>query len=213
MPRLLRRFSPTIVVAIALAALAVAPACSKKQKPSAAPPGSAATATTAATAKAQAGAPAIHFTVVGLEDNGTKAPDDATKAAVVATLDKWLADAVVAPLHSGHPAGDLTSLLTPAAAAKLADPAARAAFVDEGLPAASTSITADKADVTLGSVAGPDEVVAVIGARIDLKLHAVGPDLDVDVVHWGELILAPEGDGWKIDAFDLHATRDSRGAA
>jgi hypothetical protein len=54
-------------------------------------------------------------------------------------------------------------------------------------------------------------VLAVVGARIDVKVHAVGPTLDVDVIHQGELVLVPEADGsWRIESFALHTARDSR---
>jgi hypothetical protein len=78
------------------------------------------------------------------------------------------------------------------------------------MPPANEEISAEVANVALSSVAGPDEVVALVGARIDVKVRAVGPTLDVDVVHQGELVLVPEGDAWLIDAFAVHTTRDSR---
>jgi hypothetical protein len=205
-PVLLRRL---LVLVAVVAAVAAGPACSKKKPGQTASPKTTAASTTST---APGAAPTVKFNIIGLEDNGTKAPDDATKAAVLGTVEQWADQAVVAPLHTGQPAGDLTALFTPAAAAKFADPATRAAFVDEGLPAALTSLSVDKADATLSSVAGSDEVLGVIGVRVDLRLHAVGPELDVDVVHWGELILAPVDNGWKIDGFDLHSSRDSRGA-
>jgi hypothetical protein len=197
---------PALAVAV-IALLLVAPACSKDKADKPAAPKPKATTTSAAAGAA----PTLRFTVVGTDDNGTKGPDDATSAAVKQTMDAWLASAVVGPLHSGQPAGDLSALFTQAALDKLADPAVRATLVDEGIPAAKT-ITADKADLLLTSVAGPDEVVAVIGARIDLKVHTVGGTHDVDVVHQGELVLVPDGAGWKIDSFAVHTARDSRNA-
>jgi hypothetical protein len=124
-------------------------------------------------------------------------------------MDAWLATAVVGPMHTAQPAPDLSPLFTQAALERLADPAVRATLVDEGLPAAKT-ITAETASLLLSSVAGPDEVVAVIGARIDLKVHTVGATHDVDVVHQGELVLVPDGTSWKIDSFAVHTSRDSR---
>jgi hypothetical protein len=200
-----RRTAATLAVALLL----VAPACSKdKADDGAAPkPKRGTTTTTAATPAV----PTLTFTVVGTDDNGTKAPDEATMAAVKQTMDGWLAAAVVAPLHSGQPAGDLSPLFTQAALDRLADPAVRATLVDEGVPAAKT-ITAETANLLLTSVAGPDEVVALIGARIDLKVHTVGATHDVDVVHQGELVLVADGPGWKIDSFAVHTARDSRNA-
>ena len=193
------------LAALALVAVLLS-GCSKDKKDDAAPRKPGATTTSAA-----AVAPTLAFTVTETNTNGTKGPDDAQLAAITKTLDGWLASAVVAPLHTGQPAPDLAPLFTPPAFERLADPAVRATLVDEGLPPASTSIAAEVANVLLSTVAGPDEVLAVVGARIDVKVHAVGPTLDVDVVHQGELVLVPEADGsWKIDSFALHTARDSR---
>jgi hypothetical protein len=202
-PALFHRAAVVLVAGV----LVAGGACSSKAKDKA-PPSPTRTTTAAATG----GLPTLHVNVAGVDDNGTKGPDEATVAAVKATLDRWLADAVVGPLHGGKPAGDLSPIFTAAALERLADPSVRATFVDEGLPPATTSITPEKLEATLSSVAGPDEVVAVIGARLDLKLRAVGPSVDVDIVHQGEVVLVPDGDGWKIDSFAVRASRDSREA-
>lgn len=199
---------PTRLVA-ALAALGVVAAlaggCSKDTKDAA--PAKRATTTTAA----PGAPPTLAFTVTETNTNGTKGPDEAQLAAIKKTLDGWLAGAVVAPLHSGQPAPDLAPLFTAPAFERLADPAVRATLVDEGLPPATTSITSEVANVLLSTVAGPDEVLAVVGARIDVKVRAVGPTVDVDVVHQGELVLAPHDDGsWRIESFAIHTARDSR---
>lgn len=162
-------------------------------------------ATTAAPA-----APVVTLTVNGVDANATAGPDEATVAAVKATVDGWIATGVVAPLATGAPAGDLSPFFTAPALERLADPAARAALVDEGLPPASAAVAPEVATMGLASVAGPDGVVAVIVARIDLKVRATGPSLDIDVVHQGELVLVPDAGTWKIDSFTVHTTRDSR---
>lgn len=197
-----RRLLTTVALVAALAA-----GCSKDAKDDA----TAKKATTTTTATAAAGPPTLQFTVTETDPNGTKPPDEAAMASIKKTLDGWLASAVVAPLHSGQPAPDLAPLFTPAALERLADPAVRATLVDEGLPPATSAITAELANVLLSTVAGADEVLAVVGARIDVKVRAVGPTLDVDVVHQGELVLAPEPDGsWRIESFAIHTARDSR---
>ena len=200
-----------LLTALLLAALLLSGACSKKEKDGG--DGKAAATTTTPTTAAPAGPPTLQLTVQGLDPNGTKAPDDATVAAVKTTLERWLAAAVVGPLYSGQPAGDLSAVFTPAALERLAaDPAARATLVDEGLPPATTEITAERAGITLTSVAGPDEVVALVAAQLDVKLRAVGPTMDVDVNHYGEVVLVQEADGWKIDSFAVETARDSRQA-
>ena len=197
-----------LLAVLALAAVLVA-GCSKDKKKD--DDGASAKTPPTSTTAAAAGPPTLQFTVTETNTNGTKGPDEAQLAAIKKTLDGWLAAAVVAPLHSGQPAPDLSPLFTPAALERLADPAIRATVVDEGMPPATTSITAEVANLLLSTVAGADEALAIVGARIDVKVHAVGPTLDVDVVHQGELVLAPEPDGsWKIESFALHTARDSR---
>ena len=197
--------SPRRLVAAVAALTVAAGACSKGEKRAdpVAPGTTSATSTTAA--------PVLEFAISGVEANGTKAPDEVTVAAVKASIDRWLASAVVAPLHSGQLAGDLAPVFTPAALERLGDPAVRASLVDEGMPPASKEITAVTATAALSSVAGPDDVLAVVAAHLDLRLRAVGPSMDVEVVHVGQVVLVPEGDGWKIESFAMHTTRDSRG--
>ena len=195
-----------LLALLALVAL-LAAGCSKDDDDNAGSGAKKAPTTTAAAS----GPPTLQFTVTETNTNGTKGPDDAQLASIKKTLDGWLASAVVAPLHSGQPAPDLSPLFTPAAFERLADPAVRATLVDEGMPPATTAITAEFANTSLSTVAGADEVLAVVAARIDVKVRAVGPTLDVDIVHQGELALAPEADGsWKIESFTLHTARDSR---
>lgn len=196
---------PAALVALALVGLvALGSACSKDEKGKS---GAAAPRATSAPAP-----PAITFTITGVDANGTKEPDEATIAAVKAALDRWAALAVTAPLRTGQPAADLSPVFTAAALERLADAETRVTLVDEGLPPATRAVTASAATATLSSVAGPDEVIAVIGASIRLDVRATGPGLDVDIVHAGELVLHPEGDVWKIESFVVHTTRDSRDA-
>ena len=167
------------------------------------------TSTTSSTALAAP--PAIGIDISGVEANGTQPPDDATVAAVKKTLDTWLATAVVGPLFTGQPAGDLAPAFTPAALERIAaDPAARSTLVAEGLPPATTSITKERATAALSSVAGPDGVVAVVAASLDILLRATGPTMDVDVNHYGDVVLVQEADGWKIDSFTITTQQDSR---
>jgi hypothetical protein len=193
-----------LLAACAVALLVTAPACSKKDDDDAArTPG--ATATTSPT-----NPPTLTWTVQGHEANGTQPPSDDIIASVKATLDAYLAQAIVAPLYTGTPAGDLSTIFTPVALERVVgDPTARATLIDEGMPAATDAIVAEAANVTLGSVAGPDGVTAIIGAQVDLTVHATGPAIDVRIVRNGEMTLIPEGDGWRIDSFIVRAQRDT----
>lgn len=202
---LLRR--PLAAVLAALVATVGLAACSKNEDDD----GRAASTTTSTSTTAVAAPPTIAIQITAVDPNGTQAPDEATVAGVKAALDAWLATAVVAPLFSGQPAGDLSAAFTPAALERIgADPAARSTLVAEGLPPAS-SIAAERASAALSSVAGPDGVVAVVGASLDVLLRATGPTVDVDVNHFGEVVLVPDDAGtWKIDAFSVTTKQDSR---
>lgn len=199
-----RRRPATIAVLLAVALVAVT-GCSKDKAEEPAPKKQ----PKESAPEAPAPPNAVQFTVTGVDANGTTPPDDATIAAVKQTLDGWVATAVVGPLRSGSPAGDLSALFTGPALERLADPAVRGTLVDEGLPAADKSVDAEVANVALASAAG-DAGVAVLAARFELKLRAVGKDSDLDVIHWGDMMLVPDAGGWKIDAFSVHTTRDSR---
>ena len=136
-PRAVAPFSPiALLVAVCLVASG---ACSPKGE-DAAGKGKGTTRTT--TAETKTGVPILQFHVTGINDNGTKGPDEATVAAVKATLDLWLAAAVVGPLHSGKPAGDLSPVFTAAALDRLNDPSVRATFVARPAAPATTSIRA-----------------------------------------------------------------------
>lgn len=206
-PRRGRSVRRVLRLAAAVAAVAVAatlPACTKDKDDGGA-------AARRPAGRAGSGPPSITFTVDGpVETNGTKAPTDEELTQVKATLDAYLARAVIEPLHTGKPAGDLTDLFSVEARPRLADEATRATLVEEGLPPASTSITADAATVKLSSVAGPDGFVALVAARLDVKLHAVGPRIDIDIVRDGELVLTRDDGKWRIDSFGVRTTRNTR---
>jgi hypothetical protein len=131
-------------------------------------------------------------------------PDD-VRAKVTATLERYLADAVVGPLRSGQPAGDLGPVFTAPALGRVNGPD-RAALVDEGLPRA-TGLRAEAAAAHLAALAGEDQVVTV-AAAVTLRLHTGGAD-SVAIARTGDLVLVPDGDGWKIDGYDIRTSRDS----
>src|SRR4051812_31911568 len=100
----------TRLAVLGLAALAVSGACSNDKDTDAAARPKPTTTTSAAAA-----APTLQFVLTETNDNGTKTPDEATVAAIEKTLDGWVANGVVAPLHSGAPAPDLAPYFTAAA--------------------------------------------------------------------------------------------------
>lgn len=132
---------------------------------------------------------------------------DATWSGVLETLNRYLEAAVLTPLRTGGPAGDLTPLFNPPALERVAPGGAdRFAFIDENLPPVS-DLRSERAIAGLTALAGQDGKVSVVTAGLDLHLvgHVAGEP--VSVVRTGEVVLMPEGNTWRIDAYDIQVTR------
>jgi hypothetical protein len=170
--------------------------------------------TTGATASPAAGPIAITGARFDVQAAGTvsKATSDATWAGVLATLNQYLDAAVLTPLRSGGPAGDLVPIFTPLAVDRVTSGPDRSAFIDEGLPA-TTDIRAQAAVAALTALAGSDGIVSVVAANLDLRLAGSAGGAPVTVAHTGDLVLLPDGPTWKIDAYDIRASRTFADAA
>jgi hypothetical protein len=132
----------------------------------------------------------------------------AVKEAVEATLSRYLADAVVAPLRSGAPAPDLGPLFTAEAAARVGG-ADRPALVSEGLPRAVGGVEGDVTTAAITPLLAGDQV-PLVAVAIDLRLRARSVEgATVNVVHQGGLVLVPDGTSWKISGYDITAVRDT----
>ncbi len=135
------------------------------------------------------------------------AASDAAWAGVLETLNRYLEAAVLQPLRSGGPAGDLTPLFTsPAVQRVMAVGPDRVAFIDENLPPVS-DLRQEAAVAGLNGLAGPDGVLSVVTADLDLRLIGHVGGARVRVVRTGELVLVPQGGSWRIDAYDIRVTR------
>ena len=196
------RARAALVVPLAVAVALIGGACSRgADHPRAVP----ATSTTAPTAPAP-----VHVAVTATTIDGSDQPGDDVVAQVNAALDRYVAVALVAPLASGQPVGDLSPVFTAAAAAQIgADPALRATLLDEGMPPATREVSAPRAAAILSAV-NDESGTPIVGARIGLTIHAVGPGLDVDIARDGEVVLVPDAGTWKIDVVNLRTARSSR---
>jgi hypothetical protein len=152
----------------------------------------------------------IAFTGAGfdMEDAGnvSRATTDATWVGVLATLNRYLDAAVLTPLFSGGPAGDLAPLFTSPAVDRVTKGPDRAAIIDEGLPP-TDDLRADRSIATLTALAGTDGVVSVVSATLDLRLTGQAGGAPVTVTRTGDLVLLPDAGTWKIDAYDIRASR------
>lgn len=129
---------------------------------------------------------------------------------VQGALDRYLAQAVLAPLESGAPAGDLGALFHPSVRPRVAPGGPdRAALVDEGLPVA-TDVRVERAVADVGATANADGHVGVVLASIDLTVTGRAGGGDLTVRRTGELTLVPHEGAWLIDYYKMTAARDSR---
>ena len=132
---------------------------------------------------------------------------DAAWTGVLDTLNRYLEAGVLTPLRSGGPAGDLTPLFIPSAAERVMPGGPdRFAFIDENLPPVD-DVRAEAAVARLTALAGPDGIMSVVTAGIDLRLIGHINGAPVGVSRTGELVLMPEGGTWRIDAYDIAVTR------
>ena len=154
--------------------------------------------------------PPIAFSVTGGDVHAVTPPapplPDDVRAKVTATLERYLEDAVLAPLRSGQPAGDLAPLFTASALARL-NGGDRAGLADEGLPRA-TRLRSDATSAALAALAGADQAIVVVTAAVELRLHTGGAE-SVAIVRTGDLVLVPDAGEWKIDGYDIRVARDT----
>ena len=135
------------------------------------------------------------------------AVQEATRAEVLGTLNRYLETAVLTPLRSGGPAGDLTPLFTgPAVERVMTVGPDRFAFIDENLPPVN-DVRAESAVAGLNALADPEGTMSVVTAGLDLRLIGHINGALVRVSRTGELVLMPEDGAWRIDAYDIRVTR------
>ena len=126
----------------------------------------------------------------------------------MALLQRYLDDAILAPLRSGGPAPDLGALFT----AETAPARQRGRSRHDGGRGAAHAdggVEADAANATITPFKVGDQVPLVV-AEIDLRLRALAVEgSGVSVFQHGELLLVPEGSGWRIGGYDMRVARDT----
>ena len=142
---------------------------------------------------------------------GTEVPPlrsyDAAWSGVLDTLNRYLEIAVLQPLRTGGPAGDLRPLFTKLAGDRvMAVGPDRFAFIDENLNPVS-DVRKEAAVAGLTGLAGADGTMSVVTAGLDLRLVGHINGAPVTVVRTGELVFMPEGGTWRIDAYEIKVVR------
>jgi hypothetical protein len=136
--------------------------------------------------------------------------DDATRDQMLGTVAQYVKAATVDPLRSGGDAGDLAPLFTAAAATRATGPD-RAVLVDEGLPAASSEITAKSTPIAITVLADQSGALVLASANIDLTAETRTRRGPVTIHRVGSLTLAPDAGTWRVSGFDLAVERAGKG--
>ena len=161
-----------------------------------------------------AGAYAFAVTGAEVQAMATQAPvfPADVSAAVKASLDRWLDNAVVGPLRTGKPSSGLETVFTEPAFARISVPGPeRAAMLEEGTRPAG-KVRQDRADARLTALTAPGSEVVLVTAQIDVSHTVSSGGGALGVVRGGELVLVPDRGSWRIDAFDVVAKRDTKAA-
>jgi hypothetical protein len=194
---------------LGLAAVALVAASCSRSTPASAPPSSTAPAPPAsAPATAVAAPPAFAIQAFDVAAAGESGPSlQELRSEIGGVLDRYLSTAVVGPLQTGQPAGDLSPLFGGGTAERVAG-ADRAALVDEGFPPA-VDLTVERATASVTVLVGPDPEVGLARAVVSLLVRATVGGSALTVDRTGELLVSPEDDGWKISGYEIRVTRDT----
>jgi len=165
-----------------------------------------------AAATTQAGPYAFAITGAAVRAMAPQAPafPPDVSAAVKASLDTWLGNAVVGPLRTGKPSTGLDTVFTEPALGRISTAGAERSAMIEEVGTLRGKVQQDRANADLTAVTTPGGEVAFVTAQIDLRDAVRSGDGYVDVVRGGELVLVPDRGTWRIDAFDVVVHRDTR---
>ena len=134
-------------------------------------------------------------------------------SAVIDLIGDYVETAIVKPLRTGQPAGDLAGVFDAAALAR-AQGIDRAALVDEGLPKVAGHLTVTATPVAIAGLGDQAGNLVALTAAVDLDVSAsaVGKAAPLHIVRTGSFVLSPDGGGaWKVSAYDVQVTRDGGG--
>jgi hypothetical protein len=190
---------------LAVASLVAGPACSSGHKTAATPKAPATTTTTAPPAIAVA---AASTRIDSMRDPAPGFPDS-LRDQVLNTLTAYVTNGVVAPLRTAQPSAGLEAVFTPEALARLAPGTPdRAALLEE--PAGGPyAVSPNELGAHLVALVGQNGDVGLVHAQVTFTVTASTPATRTQVARTGELVLVPVEGGWRIDAFDLSAKRDT----
>ena len=155
---------------------------------------------------------AIHATVgkVDVASSGKiVAFADADRDAVLASIDRYVAAATLAPL-GGKAATNLAADFTTATAPALTGPE-QDALTDTSVPKATGAVKTTLAPLNLTALSDQQGAIDLVGATFDLTVNTTATGGPVTIHRTGEFVLTRDGGAWKILGFTLAVTRDGAG--
>ena len=134
---------------------------------------------------------------------------DVDRDAVLASIDRYIAGATIAPL-SGKSAATIAADFTDAAAPALTGPE-QDALTDSAVPKATGEVKATLAPLNLTGLSDQAGVIDLVGTTFDLTVNTEASGGPVTIHRTGEFMLTRNGGAWKILGFTLAVTRDGAG--
>ena len=134
---------------------------------------------------------------------------DADRVAVLASIDRYVAAATLAPL-GGKAATSLAADFTTSAAPALTGPE-QDALTDTAVPKAFGAVKATLAPLNLTALSDQSGAIDLVGTTFDLTVNTTASGGPVTIHRTGEFMLTRDGGAWKILGFTLAVTRDGAG--
>ena len=134
---------------------------------------------------------------------------DADRDAVLASIDRYVAAATLAPL-GGKAAANLAADFTTSAAPALTGPE-QDALTDAAVPKATGAVKVTLAPLNLTALSDQSGAIDLVGTTFDLTVNTTASGGPVTIHRTGEFMLTRDGGAWKILGFTLAVTRDGAG--
>ena len=134
---------------------------------------------------------------------------DVDRDAVLASIDRYIAGATIAPL-SGASTATLAADFSAGAAAALTGPE-QDALTDSAVPKATGAVKATLAPLNLTALSDQAGAIDLVGTTFDLTVNTEASGGPVTIHRTGEFMLTRNGGAWKILGFTLAVTRDGAG--
>ncbi len=155
---------------------------------------------------------AIHATVAKIDvasSGKIVAFADADRDAVLASIDRYVAAATLAPL-AGKAATNLAADFTTATAPALTGPE-QDTLTDAAVPKATGAVKATLAPLTFTALSDQAGAIDLVGTTFDLTVNTTATGGPVTIHRTGEFMLTRDAGAWKILGFTLAVTRDGAG--